>query len=468
MRRSRYARIALAAVLAVAVVAGVVIVSTGTHTGNQTKLVGYFANSNGLFPGDQVWILGVPVGNIDAIEPQPDRAKITFHVEGKYKVPADAKAVILSPSLVTSRAIQLTPAYTGGPEMKSGTVIPQERTAVPIEWDDFRDQLKRLAQTLQPTAPGGVSTLGAFVNTAADNLRGQGANIRDTVIKLSQAFSALGDHSKDLFSTVKNLSVLVSALQSSHDLLRQLNQNLATVTGLLADDPNAVGNAVDSINSVVGDVTNFVANNKDTLGTTGDKLATVTTALYQSLDDIKQTLHIAPNAFQNFTNIYQPAQGTLTGALAFNNFANPVQFLCGAIQAASRLGAEQSAKLCVQYLAPIIKNRQFNFPPLGENLFVGAAARPNEITYSEDWLRPDYVPPPAGSPPGAGGPLPPAGAPFTHYGDGAADPPVHAPFVQAVPPPPPGPVDQSAAAAPASTNPAEVLQGLMVPPGGGS
>ena len=92
-------------------------------------------------------------------------------------------------------------------------------------------------------------------------------------------------------------------------------------------------------------------------------------------------------------NIYQPAQGTLSGAPAFNNFANPIAFLCGAIQAASRLGYDQSAKLCVQYLAPIIKNRQYNFPPLGENLVVGAAARPNEVTYSEDWMRPDYVPP---------------------------------------------------------------------------
>ena len=76
-----------------------------------------------------------------------------------------------------------------------------------------------------------------------------------------------------------------------------------------------------------------------------------------------------------------------------NNFANPISFLCGAVQAASRLGAEQSAKLCVQYLAPIIKNRQYNFLPFGQNLFVGATTRPNELTYSEDWLRPDYIPP---------------------------------------------------------------------------
>ena len=120
-------------------------------------------------------------------------------------------------------------------------MIPRERTAVPVEWDDFRQQLEKLADTLQPTEPGGVSPLGAFINTAADNLRGQGANIRDTVIKLSQAFSALGDHSTDIFSTIKNLSILVSALQDSTDLMRQLNQNLAAVTGLLADDPDEVG-----------------------------------------------------------------------------------------------------------------------------------------------------------------------------------------------------------------------------------
>jgi phospholipid/cholesterol/gamma-HCH transport system substrate-binding protein len=71
-----------------------------------------------------------------------------------------------------------------------------------------------------------------------------------------------------------------------------------------------------------------------------------------------------------------------------------VQFICSAIQAASREGFEQSSKLCVQYLAPIIKNRQYNYLPIGGNPFVGASARPNELTYSEDWLRPDAAPVP--------------------------------------------------------------------------
>jgi phospholipid/cholesterol/gamma-HCH transport system substrate-binding protein len=240
----------------------------------------------------------------------------------------------------------------------------------------------------------------------------------------------LGDHSTDIFSTVKNLSILVSALQSSTDLMRQVNRNLASVTALVAADPNAVENAMKDLNVAVGDVKGFVAENREALGTTSDKLASVSKALTDSLGDVKQTLHIVPTALNNYNNIWQPAQGALSGALMINNFANPITFLCGAIQAASRLNAEESAKLCVQYLAPIVKNRQLNFPPLGENLVVGAQARPNEVTYSEDRLRPDYVPP----------------APAAPQPDSAVSP-----GAEAIP-----------------TNPDQGLQGMMVLPGGGS
>ncbi|MDV6979063.1 virulence factor Mce family protein, partial [Mycobacterium intracellulare] len=399
--RGIYPRVVVATVLVLVLAAGLVVVTRATDRIGRTTVVAYFENSTGLFPGDDVLIRGVRVGRIDKIEPQPQRAKITFWFDGKYKVPADAMAAILSPQLVTGRAIQLTPPYTAGPRMGNGAVIPRDRTAVPIEWDDLRVQLERLTQLLQPSQPGGVSTLGALVNTAADNLRGQGGTIRETIIKLSQTVSALGDHSKDIFATLRNLSTLVSALHDSVGVLEQLNRNLAAVSALMADDPNKVGQAVEDLNAVVADVQSFAADNREPLGTASDRLASISKALVGSLDDIKQTLHITPTGLSDFVNIFKPANGGLSGVLAANNFANPIAFLCGAVQAASRLGGEQAAKLCVQYLAPIIKNRQYNFPPLGLNLFVGAQARPNEVTYSEDWMRPDYVPPITDSPPPA-------------------------------------------------------------------
>ena len=263
---NRNARTGLALGLVALLVAGVVVLFRTSDTINRTNVVGYFENSNGFYVGDDVRILGVAVGKIAKIEPQPDQVKVSFWYDSKYKVPADANAAVLSPTLVTSRAIQLTPAFTGGPVMKDDAVIPRERTVVPVEYDTFRQQLERLAKELQPTEPGGVSPLGSVINTAAENLRGQGANIRDTVIKLSQAFSALGDKSTDIFSTVKNLSILVSALQDSTTLMRQLNQNLASVTGLLADNPDEVADAVRDLNNVVGEVQSFVADNREIAG----------------------------------------------------------------------------------------------------------------------------------------------------------------------------------------------------------
>jgi phospholipid/cholesterol/gamma-HCH transport system substrate-binding protein len=446
MKATSITRTVTGVTLVALLVAGITVLARPVGAG-RTELIGYFDNSNGLFAGDNVVVLGVPVGNVDRIEAQPRRVKITFHVNRPYQVPADAKAVIISPSLVAPRAIQLTPANTVGPVLGDQTVIPQSRTAVPMEYDDVRRELKKLVDTLQPTQPGGVSTLGAFVNTAADNLRGQGSNIRDALIKLSDAVSALGDHSTDIFGTVKNLSLLVAALHDSSDVLSRLNVNLAAVTGMLTQTPDAVSAAVADLHTAAEQVRGFLADNRDALGTTADKLAAIARAVGESLDDIKQALHIGPTSFANVVNLYSPSTGALTGAAAITNFNNPVSFLCSAIQAASRLGAEQSAKLCTQYLAPILKNRQYNFLPLGENFFVGARARPNEITYSEDWLRPSNGPNAAGPAPSA---PPPAGP---------VPPPDAAPK-----PSPASPLEPPSPAAPTSTDPAAGLPGIMVAP----
>jgi phospholipid/cholesterol/gamma-HCH transport system substrate-binding protein len=407
----------------------------------------YFTEANGLFVGDEIRILGVAVGVVDKIEPQPTSSKVTFSVDKQYPVPADARAAILSPSLVTSRAIQLVPAYSSGPTLSPGASIPLSRTAVPVEWDDFRRQLEKLTDALQPTSPGGVNSVGEFVNSAADNLRGQGDTARDTVIKLSQAISALGDHADDIFSTVRNLQLLVSALSSSSDLLASFNRNLASVTTVMTNSPNEVGNALQGLDGALTDVRDFLAENREAMGVTFDRLGSITTALNDSRGDIKQILHVTPTVFQNFMNIYQPAQGAMSGIIALNNFADIPQFICSSIEAASRARLARVSKLCMQYLNPIIKNRIYNYIPAGINPFVGTQARPGEITYSEDSLRPGYTPPATPPPPEA--PQPPESPPLPGPSALADQPqPIEAP-------PPPS----------AGMSSIQVLQNLMLPTG---
>ena len=114
-------------------------------------VVAYFPAANALYAGDKVEIMGIRVGAIDKIEPAGDKMKVTFHYRNKYKVPANASAVILNPTLVASRSIQLEPPYKGGPTLPDNAVIPEERTQVPVEWDDLRNDITHIISQLGPT-----------------------------------------------------------------------------------------------------------------------------------------------------------------------------------------------------------------------------------------------------------------------------------------------------------------------------
>jgi phospholipid/cholesterol/gamma-HCH transport system substrate-binding protein len=349
--------------------------------------VAYFDNTNGLFAGDRVKILGVDVGTIDAIDPAGDRMRVKFHYSAHYRLPTQAKAVILSQSLISSRAIQLTPAYTGGPELADGATIPLERTAVPVEWDDLRKQLQSLADNINPTEQNKAGALGDFVNSAANALGGKGNQINDTLTKLSNAMTTLSDGRDDLFATVRNLQSFMSALSASDSEIVRLNQNVASVSGALDGTDQELAIALQGVDAMSSRLEQFVKDNRDPAAKSIADLAAVSKSLNDIRPNIEQLLHVAPTAIQNFYNIYNPAQGSFTGALAVTQLDNPVQFICGAIQSASQLGAADAAKLCAQQLAPVLKLLQMNYPPVGVNPVSGLSVRPDQIDYSEPWLR---------------------------------------------------------------------------------
>ena len=111
-----------------------------------------------------------------------------------------------------------------------------------------------------------------------------------------------------------------------------------------------------------------------------NNLSEATTAIMQPepRDGLETALHILPNMAANVLAIYEPAHGSLTGVAALTNFANPMQFICSAIQAGSRLGYQDSAELCAQYLAPVMDAIKFNYFPYGINLFSSADTLPEE------------------------------------------------------------------------------------------
>ena len=207
-------------------------------------MVAYFSEANALYAGDKVQIMGMKVGRIDKIEPAGDKMKVTFHYENKYKVPANASAMILNPTLVASRAIQLEPVYKGGPVLGDNAVIPLERTQVPVEWDELRNSITNIISKLGPTEAQPTGPFGEVINSFANGLSGKGKQLNTTLDNLSQAFTALNEGRGDFFAVIKSLALFVNALHQDDKQFVALNQNLADVTGRLASSDHALAGAI--------------------------------------------------------------------------------------------------------------------------------------------------------------------------------------------------------------------------------
>jgi phospholipid/cholesterol/gamma-HCH transport system substrate-binding protein len=355
-----------------------------------TTVVAYFSEALALYPGDKVQIMGVRVGSIDKIEPVGDRMRITLHYSNKYNVPAKATASILNPSLVASRTIQLSPPYTGGPVLKDGAVIPIERTQVPVEWDQLRDSINGILRELGPTAQQPKGPFGDVIESAADNLAHKGKQVNETLNSLSQALTALNEGRGDFVAITRSLARFVSALYQNDQQFVALNDNLAQFTDWFTKSDHDLAGTVNRVDDVLTTARKFVSDNRSVLAHDVNNLADATTTLLQPepRNGLETALHVLPTYAGNFNNLYHPLHSALVGLFVFPNFANPIQFICSAIQAGSRLGYQDSAELCAQYLAPVLDAIKFNYPPAGMNLFSSAATLPKEVAYSEDRLRP--------------------------------------------------------------------------------
>jgi phospholipid/cholesterol/gamma-HCH transport system substrate-binding protein len=362
--RRRGLRLALAVLLAVFVALGAYLAWPG-RGGN--KIVGYFTSAVGLYPGDQIRIVGVPVGTIDSIEPRAEDVKITMSVDRGVKVPADARAIIMSPNLVAARFIQLAPAYTSGPALPSEATIALNHTAVPVEWDEVKQSLTDLAKQLSPAAGQLQGPLGKAINQAADTFNGNGDSFRTSLRELSRAAGRLGDSRTDIFGTVKNLQVLVDALSASNEQIVAFSGHVASVSQVLAKSSTHLDNTLGTLNQALIDVKGFLQENNSTLIGTVDKLTDLTQVLSDQSEDIEQVLHVAGPGIANFYNIYDPAQGTLNGLISIPEFANPVQFICGGSfdTAAGPSGPEyyKRAEICRERLGPPLRRLTFNYPP---------------------------------------------------------------------------------------------------------
>ena len=368
--------------------AGVGFVARATYFAPAT-IVAYFSGATGVYPGDEVRVSGVKVGTIRAIEPGVDQVEFTLTIDHGVSVPADAQAVVVAQNLVSARYVQLTPPYRdSGPVLRDGGVIPRERTATPVEWDQVKEQLTRLATALGPDGEMSDTSVSRFIDSAANAMSGNGARLRETLRQLAGVARVLSNGSGNLVDVIANLQKFVTTLRDSNVQIVQFQDRLATLTSVIDGSRSDLDSAVKNVSEVIDEVQRFVGNSRDQTVEQLQRLDHVTQNLVDHRKDLEQVLHVAPTAIANQYNIFDPRTGGATGVFVLSNLSNAKMLLCGMFGAIENVTATETGKLCNQTLGPALDSFSLNYLPFPFSPVLTSTPSPEDLIYSDPALAP--------------------------------------------------------------------------------
>jgi len=295
------------------------------------RFTAYFSSAVGLFAGSDVRMLGIKIGEIESVEPLGTRVKVMLVVDQDTKVPADASAISVAPSLVSDRYVQIAPAYTGGEVMRDGAEIPLERTANPLELDELYASLNRLTTALGPEGANKDGALSDFIEVGAQTFDGTGQTFNDALNDLSEAARTLSDSRLDLFATVDNLQKFTSSLAANDAQVRQFNARLADVTNFLASERTNLAESLQQLTIALNEVSVFIRDHREVLKINLAKLTQITQLLVDQKADLQEFLDVAPLGLSNLANAYNGYAGGLETRTNLNELADPSLLLCRAI-----------------------------------------------------------------------------------------------------------------------------------------
>ena len=350
-KRGRIALIAgvVAAVVALAGVGWWMFTRLGT-----TEITAYFDKAVGIYEGSGIRVLGVEVGTVTSVEPQGDLVKVGLRVDRGVDIPADARAVQITPSVVADRYVQLTPAYTGGDKMSSGAVIERDRTATPVEVDALYASIDELSRALGPNGANREGALTDFVEVGAENLAGNGEALGQSIENLSAAARTLDQSRDDLYGTIENLQIFVSALAANDEQVRQFNAQLADLSGFLAGERQNLGEALNTLSVTLGDVATFVRDNQAAVKDNVDALVPITETLANRRQNLVDSLTLLPLAVSNLVNSYDAEAGALASRLVLPDLQDPAGAVCKLIDLGKLVPGDPRFEQLGRQMQPLI------------------------------------------------------------------------------------------------------------------
>ena len=325
------------AVIVLLLLAGVVWMFAGSN--DAKRVTAYFPRTVSVYEGSDVRVLGVAIGQVEEVVPQGTQVKVVMTYDSDVDVPQDAQAVIVSPSVVGDRYIQLTPAFDGGDKvMADNTVIKADKTAIPLELDQIYSSIDKLTVALGPEGANREGALTDLLEQTAKNFGGQGEEFNQTIKDFGKLSETLDNNKDELFDSAAQLEGFIKTLADNDQTVRSFNKSLGDVSGLLADERQELTTALSNLGTALDEVARFVKSNRAVLGRNIRDVNRVAKVLVRQRENLDEILDAGPLALTNLYHTYNPKDGTLDtnaniGNLVHELTSDPEAVLCTLVSA---------------------------------------------------------------------------------------------------------------------------------------
>jgi phospholipid/cholesterol/gamma-HCH transport system substrate-binding protein len=261
--------------------------------GGGTIYTAEFSDAAGLQAGDPVYIAGVEVGRVSAVELAGDRVRVSLRISDAW-LGDQTNAAIEIKTLLGAKSVSLDPR--GKRALDPRTPIPLQRTASPY---DVVDALSGLSGTLQQIDTG---QLEQSLQTLADTFRGTPEEVRGTLdglSRLSQTIASRDEQIHHLLAGTSNLSGVLAGRNAEFERL------LADGNLLLAEilrRREAISALLSSVQALSLQLRGLVADNSAQLRPALEQLDRVAAVLQRNQQNLDQGLQLEPVFIRLFNN----------------------------------------------------------------------------------------------------------------------------------------------------------------------
>lgn len=291
MSRSILARLIALLVITVAGVYYIAFDAVSVHVINKPYHINVvLPSAGGIYPDAYVTYRGVEVGKVSSLQLEQNDVVAVLAINHGTRIPSDVTASVRELTAAAEQYMDLVPAgaHPPGQWLRAGSVIPEDRTSIPVTVGTLLNTLNSLVDSLSAT------DLNTLTSALATGLRDAGGDLHSIIVNGHTLVSALQsaipgtasliNAGNTVLSTFNATSGDFAAFSSNLDALSaQVKASNAALVGLLQNGA-AAGSSLNAFLSRYGSPTVALIND----------LAASTNVAYQRQDAVRALFEVLP------------------------------------------------------------------------------------------------------------------------------------------------------------------------------